>query len=417
MKNSELLEIAREACTYAREHIKEGGTTPRVKFYKKNAALLGKDLAPSRRERLKEKYPERYERLKAAGHKESSIIHSLQYMDRTYLEDDVEKMRNQADELWKAFCRYKGVEKYSERGQSIRRYAIELCSLESKIGNCGEFATLAFYYIQKKYPERLEEMNLTVLGVNGNSHVVVSLGSDDDRVICDPTLDLVFELNKEPEKLHAFTQSRGKNTYYSYSPEVHKLKKLAIYDPELKLNQDDIEELHKLYRGEISQEIDSPSPQVENIEENLSQEDVFKQICSNAISTTYTKPKQSDAPELKLKYALQSYIKTRAEEAKIVSNSGDGVSYDKNNTHIDKIAGLVKFKSVVMWLKSQYTAEDKICTAQKVIEKLEGRIKDPITERELSILKDGRLGSDTKPFIDILEKMYVPQNQLQAKSS
>lgn len=53
MKNSELLEIAREACTYAREHIKEGETTPRIKFYKKNADLLGKDFAETRRGYLK----------------------------------------------------------------------------------------------------------------------------------------------------------------------------------------------------------------------------------------------------------------------------------------------------------------------------------------------------------------------------
>ncbi|MCW8397588.1 hypothetical protein OQJ26_02150 [Legionella sp. PATHC038] len=415
MKNSELLEIAREACTYAREHIKEGETTPRIKFYKKNADLLGKDFAETRRGYLKKKYPVLYEKLKASGDKEKTIIHSLQYIDRKKLEGAVQDMRDEADELWEAFCRDKKVEKYSERGQSIRRYAVELCSLERKIGNCGEFATLAFFYIQKKYPERLEEMNLTVLGVNGRSHVVVSMGSDDDRVICDPTLDLVFELKKEPEKLHAFTQSHGKNSYYV--PEVHTLEKLATYNPKVKLNQNDIEELNRLYRRKIRQEIDSPSTPAEDIEENLSQEDVFNQICSKAINTTYLKPRQSDAPKLRLKYALQCYIKTRAEEAKIVSNSGDGVSYDKNNTHIDKIAGLVRFKSVVMWLKSQYTAEDKICTAQKVIDKLEGKIKDPITERELSILKDGRLGSDTKPFIDILEKMYVPQNQLQAKSS
>ncbi|WP_019215513.1 hypothetical protein [Legionella tunisiensis] len=43
--------------------------------------------------------------------------------------------------------------------------------------------------------------------------------------------------------------------------------------------------------------------------------------------------------------------------------------------------------------------------SKKIIDKLEGLNKGPITARELDILRDGRLGSDTKPFLDILEAM------------
>ncbi|WP_454782190.1 hypothetical protein [Legionella sp. WA2022007384] len=242
MKNAELLEIANEACAYAREHIKQGETTPRIKFYKKNAALLDKDLTSKRKDELKNKYAERFEQRKAAGHYESSIFHNLQYLDRLTLANEVADIREQADKLWMAFCAHKKVDEDSARGQSIRRYCLELCVLEKQIGNCGEFATLAFHYIEKMHPGQLEEMNLTLLGVSGR-HVVVSLGSDEDRVICDPTLDLVFELNKEPEKLHNFSQSRGKNTYYPYSPEFDRLNKLAISTPEGMLTREEIEEL------------------------------------------------------------------------------------------------------------------------------------------------------------------------------
>lgn len=242
MKNSELLEIANEACAHAREHIKQSETTPRIKFYKKNATLLNKDLTSIRKDELKNKYAERFEKLQAAGHYERSIFHNLQYLDRLTLTNEVADIREQADELWRAFCAHKGVDEDSARGQSIRRHCLELCVLEKQIGNCGEFATLAFHYIQKMYPERLQEMNLTVLGVSGR-HVVVSLGSDEDRVICDPTLDLVFELNKEPEKLHNFSQSRGKNTYYPYNPEFDTLNKLATYTPEGMLTPEEIAEL------------------------------------------------------------------------------------------------------------------------------------------------------------------------------
>ncbi|QMT61541.1 hypothetical protein HBNCFIEN_02945 [Legionella sp. PC997] len=257
MKTSELLEIAKEACAYAREHIKQGETTPRIKFYKKSAALLDNDLTSVRKEELKNKYAERYNQRKSAGYYESSIFHNLQYLDRVALANEVADIRKQADELWMAFCALKGVEEDSTRGQSIRRHCLELCVLEKKIGNCGEFATLAFHYIQKMYPEQLEEMNLTVLGVNINRHVVVSLGKDEDRVICDPTLNLVFELNKEPEKLHSFSQSRGKNTYYPYNPEFDTLNPLVNYSPEGMLSREEIEELNQ-FKIEQSQAV-SPS--------------------------------------------------------------------------------------------------------------------------------------------------------------
>lgn len=263
MKNSELLEIAHEACAYARKHIKQGDTTPRIKFYKKNTTLFDKDLTAIRKDDLKIKYKNRYEERKAAGHKESSIFHNLEYLDRLALTNEVADLREQADTLWNDFCTHKGINKNSERGQSIRRHALELCVLEKKIGNCGEFATLAFHYIQKKYPERLEEMNLIVLGVNGDKHVVVSLGRDEDRVICDPTLDLVFELEKEPQKLHSFGQFHGKNYYYPYSPEFDTLNKLATYTPEGTLTPEEIEALSQ-FKLEEQSHVDSPSTRTGN---------------------------------------------------------------------------------------------------------------------------------------------------------
>lgn len=347
MNNSELLKIAREACAYAREHIKQGETTPGAK-----------------------------------GN----------------LEQKVAEMRTQADKLWEAFCKYKGVDEHSERGQSIRTHALELFVLEKEIGNCGEFVTLAFHYIQKNYPQQLAEMNLTVLGVNGSTHIVVSLGNEEDRVICDPTMDIVFEFNKEPEKLHDYSQSRGKNTYYPYFPEYTPLRELVLYNPEGALNQEELEELSQFKReGGLVNEL--PSTHAGNVEENLGQEQTFEQICAAAIATTYTKPAVSASPEEKLKYDLQCYIKVRSEEAEAVLN--EEVSYDETNTNPQPL--ILKYK--IMWWKSRFNAEDKICTAKKVIDKLDGINKNPITARELEILKDGRLGATTKPFLDILQAM------------
>ncbi|WP_019215515.1 hypothetical protein [Legionella tunisiensis] len=137
---------------------------------------MGGDFAPIRRDALQKRYPDLYEQRKTAGYKESAIIYTLQDIAKGNLGQKVADMRAQADKLWKDFCKYKGVDEYSEHGQSMRRQALELCVLEKKIGNCGEFATLAFHYIQRNYSEQLAEMNLTVLGVNGSRHIVVSLG-------------------------------------------------------------------------------------------------------------------------------------------------------------------------------------------------------------------------------------------------
>ncbi|WP_019215514.1 hypothetical protein [Legionella tunisiensis] len=184
-------------------------------------------------------------------------------------------------------------------------------------------------------------------------------------------MDVVFELNKDPEKLHDVAQSRGKNTYYPYSPEYHPLRELAIYNPEGALNQEEIDELRQFKSEGKSPVIDLPSARAqnavstgdaENIEENLNQEETFKQICAEAIATTYAKPSMSSAPEEKLKYALQCYIKARAREAQVVSNENEEVSYDENNTNPHPLA---KLKYTIMWWKSKFNAEDKICTAKK----------------------------------------------------
>lgn len=359
MDNSELLNIARDACAYAREHIRQGG-------------IPGGD-------ELQDNNPEFYEQ-------------------------NVADMRAQADELWEAFCQYKGVDEHSERGQSIRRHALERFVLEKGIGHCGEFATLAFHYIQNNYPQQLAEINLTVLGVNGSTHIVVSLGSDEDRVICDPTLDIVFELNREPEKLQDFSQSRGKAIYYPYFSEDPPLRELAIHNPDGELNQEELQELSQFKRG-VDPVNELPSTHAGDVEENLSQEQVFKQICSAAIATTYTKPVESAAPEERLKYVLQCYIKARAEEAESVLN--DEVNYDETNINPDPL----KLRYKLMWLKSRFSAEDKICTATKVIKTLDGINKNRITAGELEILKDGRLGAATKPFLDILQAMCETGNK------
>lgn len=359
MDNSELLNIARDACAYAREHIRQG-------------EIPGGD-------ELEENYPARYEQNVAA-------------------------MRAQADKLWEAFCQYKGVDEYSERGQSIRRHALELFVLEKGIGQCGEFATLAFHYIQNNYPKQLAEINLAVLGVNGSRHIVVSLGSDEDRVICDPTLDIVFELNREPEKLHDFTQSPWKTIYYPYCSEYPPLRELAIHHPEGAFNQEELDELSQFKRGGGPAN-ELPSPQAGGREENLSQEQAFKQICSTAIATTYTKPAESAAAAERLKYALQCYIKARAEEAEIVSN--EEVNYDQTHVTPDPL----KLRYKLMWWKSRFNAEDKICTANKVIDILDGINNNFITARELEILKDGRLGAATKPFLDILQALCETQGK------
>ncbi|CAM3083053.1 Uncharacterised protein [Legionella steigerwaltii] len=410
MKNSELLQIAREACAYARKHIIESETTPQIQFYEENADLFA-DMAEQRKEQLKKKYAEQYKNRLAAGRQESDIFAFLEVLDRGILQDKIADMRKHADKLWEAFCTKKDIDINSELSDSIRNHALEYFVTKIGIGNCGEFSRLAFIYIQQKYPEQLEQMNLTVLGVNRGRHLVVSLGDDDNRVICDPTLDLVFELNEEPQKLHDFSQSQG-NTYSPYNPEFHELSKLEIHHPEGLLDPKVIEELYQF--GDETDEFKVfLSTRARKIEEKPNEHQTFEDICKNAIKTEYKEPGDSASIDDKLKYALQSYIKKRAEEAQVVSKSG--VSYDEKNTRLDNIHALAIFKHALMWMKSGYSAGDKICTAQKVIDILNGERTELITEDELKILKDGRLGADTKTYLDRLENMCETQENLKVK--
>ncbi|WP_392537300.1 hypothetical protein [Legionella sp. 227] len=418
MKDSELLDIARKACAYARKHIKQSGTTPEVEFYKENAALFKEDMAAKRKKELKDKYPEKYKRYENDGNDESTIFSRLEFWDMNVLEKEVDDMRGQAEKLWKAFCAKKGISLKSEHGQSVRRHALEYHVLKKEIGNCGEFSRLAFNYIQQNYPEKLDDMNLHVLGVHGNNHVVVSLGSNEDRVICDPSLDLVFKLKDEPEKLYDFFYSEGKNKYirsHSLDPQLISLDpeliKLDTDSKEGRLAQEEIDEIYQLGK-EIEQSKDLPVKRVPTIEKKLEQQKSFEEICESAIKTEYRKPSESSHPNERLIYALQKYIQTRAREAQVVSDSE--VSYDEKNTNPHPLA---KYKYKIMWWKSQYTAKDKICTAQKVIDILNSPGKDTITEHELEILKDGRLGSDTRQFLGILEGLCERQNKLQVKGS
>ncbi|MCW8410477.1 hypothetical protein OQJ13_15970 [Legionella sp. PATHC035] len=418
MKDVELLDIARKACAYARKNIKQSGTTPEVEFYKENAALFKEDMAAKRKKELKDKYPERYKQFENEGNDESKIFSRLEFWDTTVLEKQVAEMRGQAQQLWKAFCAKKGISLKSEHGESVRRHALEYHFLKKEIGNCGEFSRLAFNYIQQNYPEKLDDMNLHVLGVHGNNHVVVSLGSDEDRVICDPSLDLVFKLKDESEKLYDFFYSGGKNKYirsYSSDPQLITLDpdliKLDIDSKEGRLPQEEIDEIYQLGK-ELEQSKDLPVKRVPTVEKKLVQQESFKEICERAINAKYRKPSETSHPNERLIYALQKYIQTRAKEAKVVSDGE--VSYDETNTNPHPLA---KYKYKIMWWKSQYTAKDKICTAQKVIDILNSPGKDTITEHELEILKDGRLGSDTGQFLSILEELCERQNKLQVKGS
>lgn len=177
-----LLDIAKEACRYARYHIKESETAPGVEY-----------------------------------------VRRYQLSEREF------KIRKEMERITDEICKKFNIESTEDpRHRAIHMQVLEKLTILHQIGNCEEYSVLAFNYIRKNYPAlELNELNLEILGINKKSHIVVSLGDHSHRVICDPSLNLVFELSNEPHKLHFFSASKGCNRYTPYSPLVHNVEVLS----------------------------------------------------------------------------------------------------------------------------------------------------------------------------------------------
>jgi hypothetical protein len=183
MNSSRLLEIANEACEYARSCIEESET--------------GKNTSPLRRIAL------------------SCYQHDL---------------REQADAIIINICDELAVERSCGSYLAIRAEVLERMTIERKIGNCEEYAILALNHIKRHHGNELKNTKLELIAVHHHVHIVLSIGDASDRLICDPSLNLVFKLNDEPEKLKYYSRRNDGNIYTPYDPQFHTINPAYEHD-------------------------------------------------------------------------------------------------------------------------------------------------------------------------------------------